>query len=751
MSAEHQRAEAIPRAEVIPLRPDEVHNAEVVVEQPRPTFNTRRISVPQVPEVVRHRFAEAAVVTTRVSVPVVKGAGQAAIRHAGYVAMGAAEAWRSRPERSTQRDLTEAIRAARMEGNLQAVRELEETRRASKTSRWERVKLQAEAAWKLAKAGLITTAAAGSVWTAITLGHVGYGLYEELGGDEGTGFADVWTPWWDWNASVAAGVGTVVDLVLSALPYGAGAVGLAILANLHKRGRSRADLPKWLCAPEQRDESASTVVDESVVMTALRQLGHTKLDKKFKEGWGSSVQPTWVQPPMPVGSHGWECALRLPGGVPVAEIAHRKTTLAHNLGRRPEEVWVEVDNNDPMAMRLFVLNPGALREPPPPYPLVEEGTTNFWTGVPIGVDARRNPVVTSVFERNFVIAGIMGSGKSSQIQTLLAGLALDPLVDIDVFCFADNNDYEFLRPVANVYMGAGEMAVQRCLTAIEYRYENLATKGQLLKKHNIPSVTREAAKKDPRLRPRVIVIDECQALFRKDDPGERRSVVNMLVNFMTTARKYAEVLIFATPTPSHDSLPRDLVSVATNRACFAIGDKTRNNVVLGDKAHENGLSALGLKPAKKKDGKMELNDVGTSITIGYMDEPGLLRSYNLSDEEKQQVIERAVKLRGGVVDQPEGEYNLNKPQLRDLLTDTAAVLADHTEPVPAADVIGMLRGEFQHHRPYRELTKATLAEQLGRRGVRVPSTGNRYPVDPHAVRTALAAEQASDGTDGTEE
>ena len=170
------------------------------------------------------------------------------------------------------------------------------------------------------------------------------------------------------------------------------------------------------------------------------------------------------------------------------------------------------------------------------------------------------------------------------------------------------------------------------------------------------------------------------------------------------------------------------------------------------RSHENGLSALGLKPAKKKDGVIvELNDVGTSITIGYMDEPGLLRSYNLSDEEKQQVIERAVKLRGGVVDQPEGEYNLNKPQLRDLLTDTAAVLADHTEPVPAADVIGMLRGEFQHHRPYRELTKATLAEQLGRRGVRVPSTGNRYPVDPHAVRTALAAEQASDGTDGTEE
>src|SRR5690606_24807647 len=228
---------------------------------------------------------------------------------------------------------------------------------------------------------------------------------------------------------------------------------------------------------------------------------------------------------------------------------------------------------------------------------------------------------------------------------------LDPVVDIDIFCFAENNDYEWLRPIAST-LSTGDTAenVEACIAHLESLHESLAERGRLFREHNIDSLTRTAAEADERLRPRIVVIDECQSFFRQDKPEDRKRLVNMVVRFYSAARKYGIVLSFATPNPSDDSLPRDLMAVTSNKSCYAIGDKTRNNIVLGDKAHENGLSALGLKPMKKQGEKIiSLNDVGTSISVGYSDEPGVLRSYNLTKDQKATIVARGLELRGGQV------------------------------------------------------------------------------------------------------
>src|SRR5690606_41995208 len=69
----HQR-----RAEVIPLRPEAhaaevVQDAEIVDEEPRPTYNTRRL--PSVRDEVRQRVAAVAVPTAHASGPVVPSGG----------------------------------------------------------------------------------------------------------------------------------------------------------------------------------------------------------------------------------------------------------------------------------------------------------------------------------------------------------------------------------------------------------------------------------------------------------------------------------------------------------------------------------------------------------------------------------------------------------------------------------------------------------------------------------------------------
>lgn len=542
---------------------------------------------------------------------------------------------------------------------------------------------------------------------------------------------------------IAAVLDAMAFMVWFVTAYGAlMAIGgtAATYFYLYSQGRRHGDVPEWLQTRNDATARTDFAVDESVIMNALRNLQHPALNKKFKEGWGSTIVPTWVQPPLPVG-HGWEFALRLPGGVPATSINARKSVLAHNLGRRPEEVWVEVDESDPMAMKALVLDPGSLREPVPDYPLLEglaDARTDFWTGFPVGIDARWNEVVTPIFERNFVKAGIMGSGKSTLIQNELAGAVLDPVVDIDVFCFAENNDFEWLRPVANIFMGDTEENVEACMDHIHQLKDSLAERGRLFREYGIDSVTRQAAEADDRLRPRFVVIDECQSFFRQDKPEDRRELVNLIVRFYSAARKYGIVLCLATPTPSDQSLPRDLVAVTTNKACFAIGDKTRNNVVLGEKAYENGLSALELKPAVKKAGKMvALNDVGTCVAVGFTDQPGLLRSYNLTHDQKAAIVARGVELRGSRT----RRLAATEPARRDVLADVAAVLASGEDKVKATDVCARLREHAPDHRPYAGLKAEALRDLLADHGCKVTKVGVLM-VFTDRVHAALAARAA---------
>jgi hypothetical protein len=74
---------------------------------------------------------------------------------------------------------------------------------------------------------------------------------------------------------------------------------------------------------------------------------------------------------------------------------------------------------------------------------------------------------------------------------------------------------------------------------------------------------------------------------------------------------------------------------------------------------------------------------------------------------------------------------------RDLLDDLNAVLG--RERIPVADVPALLRGLAPHWGPYRSLTGVQLRTVLrDDHGIRVPSTGNTWPLDPATVRACIA-------------
>ena len=91
-----------------------------------------------------------------------------------------------------------------------------------------------------------------------------------------------------------------------------------------------------------------------------------------------------------------------------------------------------------------------------------------------------------------------------------------------------------------------------------------------------------------------------------------------------------------------------------------------------------------------------------------------------------------------------------------LLDDIATVLgADrwNAEKVPAADIPARLRKLAPDWTPYRSINGLEIRRYLQtEHGVKVATTGHKYPVDPAAIRDAIArrdaTREAAGGPDG---
>ena len=92
--------------------------------------------------------------------------------------------------------------------------------------------------------------------------------------------------------------------------------------------------------------------------------------------------------------------------------------------------------------------------------------------------------------------------------------------------------------------------------------------------------------------------------------------------------------------------------------------------------------------------------------------------------------------------------------VRDLLDDIATVLgADqrNAEKVPAADIPARLRKLAPDWAPYRTINGLEIRHYLEREhGVKVPTTGRKYPVTPAAIREAVVRRGASRAQDRVE-
>lgn len=499
-------------------------------------------------------------------------------------------------------------------------------------------------------------------------------------------------------------------------------------------GRAQGTAPTW-ALPVDGDER-DVVPDENAIMRALQNLNLPPLNKALKEGW----KPRWVQPSTRSGN-GWHAQLQLPEGVPVEMVADKKSTLAHNLMRKPIEVWPTEPRDQAGVLDLWVADPGVLTKPVPPWPLLKEGTTDFFRGVPVALNARGEQVIGRLMASNYLIAGIMGSGKSSLVIALLLGAMLDPLVEIDVHVLAYNSDYDPMRPrLRSLVKGDDDEHVVAALDTLRALAGEVSRRGQELERIGTDTkVTREMAERDPSMRPRIVVFDEVHELFTHKEHGKEAKELALKVT--KKARKTAITLLWITPDADANSLPRGISKTVSHRVAFAINDHQGNDAILGTGMHKNGYSATTLVAGE---------DVGTAMAAGFGKTPGLIRSYFVRKEagvdEVTPVVERAMK----AYKNDGGTWEVPTFAPADHLADIAKVLGHETKML-TQDV---LRG-LQDLNPveYGDWSFRNLRGVLDEAGHGEYKTGGRQHVSLDRILEAIAARDEDDPDDegGAEE
>ena len=634
------------------------------------------------------------------------------VRHGSYVIGGTRiltrRAWDSRTTARHER----MMRAAEAAGQEDVARDWEQRAYIYRQSRHRRRMELLQLAINAPKAIAMGTAAGAGIllMLGIMLAWANHDIHDVLTPIHATIQIVAW-------AAFLAGV--IWDPLLAALPWIA-------LTGVWAVGRHRQTAPSW-ALPAGGDER-DVVPDEGAILRALGNLGIAPLNKAIKDGW----QPRWVQPSTRSGN-GWHTQLQLPEGVPVEMIADKKHILAHNLMRKPIEVWPTEPRDQAGVLDLWVADPGVLTKPVPPWPLLTEGTTDFFRGVPVALNARGEQVIGRLMAANYLIAGIMGSGKSSLVVSLLLGAMLDPLVEIDVHVLAYNSDYDPMRPrLRSLVKGDDAEHVVAAMDTLRALASEVSRRGQELERLGTDTkVTREMAERDPSMRPRIVVFDEVHELFGHPEHGKEAKELALKVT--KKARKTAIMLLWITPDADAASLPRGISKTVSHRVAFAINDHQGNDAILGTGMHKNGYSATTLVAGE---------DVGTAMAAGFGKTPGLIRSYFVRKEagidEITPVVERAMQMyEGGPADTP-----TFTPV--DHLADIAKVLGHEPKMLTQHMLSGL---QDLNPTEYDSWTFRDLKRVLDEAGHGDYKTGGKMHVSLDRILDAIAARDEDDPDD----
>jgi S-DNA-T family DNA segregation ATPase FtsK/SpoIIIE len=680
----------------------EILDGEVVDDTPQ--ADARMLRIVQVVRVVVQVVQVVQVVRVVVQHERTKTAG----RHLGYIPAGIAVVFRRTwDSRSTAR-YERYLRAAEQTGNHEAALDWEERladfRRDRHQRRMDLLEYPLKVLLVLPKAltSILMLYAVLGMLLAIASGHIA----------EAAVPVQVTA-----HVVLLAGIAISVSYgpVLLALPW----LAIAVLWHV---GRTAGTGPAW--ARTSADPDANVEIDERLLAQALEAMRIPQIRDYLKQGL-----PLQFITPCRQEGRGTYAQIRLPK-VPAEKIVRRRADFAAGLYRLPKEVWPST-GSEAAILDVWIADKGALAEGAGPYPLLEDGFTDVFKGLPFGKTLRGDPIRIPVIGRNTICGGMPEQGKSSAARVVAAGYTLDIRTEIRIYVPDTNFDFEVFKPrCARYIMGAEDEHIEAVLGELEDLKDELQRRGQLLVDYEMPEVTPELASAGIGLHPLFVLLEEAHVAIQHHKHG--KDIGLLLCDIVKLDRKRGAHVKVSTQAPTKDSMPRDVTRNCTNGIAFAVGDHVANDALLGQGAYAGGHRATELIPG---------TDRGTALCKGFNGQRSeIVQVHFLSvardNDQVTPLIDRALTELARVGRAVPGTGRVRRAETRDLLADLDAVLG--AERVKLADLPALLRDHAPAWTPYRALTGVQIGDQLDDAGVRTTKVGNVPRLDPADLRRVLA-------------
>jgi len=261
-----------------------------------------------------------------------------------------------------------------------------------------------------------------------------------------------------------------------------------------------------------------------------------------------------------------------------------------------------------------------------PWPHRDAGRLSLWEPIPIGVDELGATVSVALPERNVLLGGEPGAGKSVALSVLVATGALDPSARLWLL---DGKLIELSAwaPCTQRFAGPDVDEAIEVLRALrdemEARYRELLARG------------RRKISQDDDLPLHLVACDELAFYLGLEDRKKQREFAELLRDLVARGRAAGVIVCAATQKPASDVVPSALRDLFGFRLALRCNTPQASDTILGQGWATAGYSAATIAPGQR----------GVGLLLAEDGTPVRLRGFHLTDADVDELAARAAALR----------------------------------------------------------------------------------------------------------
>lgn len=317
--------------------------------------------------------------------------------------------------------------------------------------------------------------------------------------------------------------------------------------------------------------------------------------------------------------------VRVPPGASVAAIEERSEELAACL--RVRDLRVMRDRADASCGHLTLVRRDPLAElAGTPWPEMDAERWSLWDPIPVGLDEDGGTLLMSLPERNVLVGGEPGAGKSAALSVVIAAAALDPNARLWLL---DGKLVELAAwaPCAERVAGADVAEAIELLRDVrvemEARYRRLLRDGK-----------RKVSRGDG-LELHLVAVDELAFYLSVEDRKQRAEFAELLRDLVARGRAAGVIVVAATQKPGSDVVPTALRDLFGFRLALRCNTPQASDTILGQ-----GWATLGYRASD-----IASADRGVGYLLAEGGTPVRLRMFFVSDDDVSELAARATALR----------------------------------------------------------------------------------------------------------